>query len=210
MGAALASTVTRRPWQQFLGGCLFALSPVLVARLGHDTLCAHWLLIGLLYLGLRDYPDAASARRAISWLATGAAMLSAAIHPYLAVMCWVLAHALFVRLWRSRRITLARAASAAARDHARACWPSSAPSATSGRPARHPGVRRLSSDLLTLVNPMGYSRLLPSSDVPTFQWEGFGFLGAGGIVLSLVAPSWSSSGPPAPGGTSGRSSAPAC
>src|SRR5688572_21187645 len=43
-GAMLASTVTRHPVVQMLGGCLFAVSPILAMRLGHDTLCAQWIL----------------------------------------------------------------------------------------------------------------------------------------------------------------------
>ena len=85
MGAALASVVTKDRVQQMLGGYLFVLSPVLVARLGHDTLCAQWLLLGLLYLGLREYPDDAGGRRA-SWLAMAAVLFAAAIHPYLTAM----------------------------------------------------------------------------------------------------------------------------
>jgi hypothetical protein len=57
VGAKLASALTKDSVQQLLGGCLFVVSPVLFARLGHDTLCAHWVLLGLLYLGLRDYQD---------------------------------------------------------------------------------------------------------------------------------------------------------
>jgi hypothetical protein len=186
MGTALTSTVTRRPWQQFLGGCLFALSPVLVARLGHDTLCAHWLIIGLLCLGLRECPDAASARRLL-WLAAGAAALSASIHPYLAVTCWVLAQAVYVRLWRSQRLTLARAAGAALATTGAMLAVFGAIGYLGTAQLATTGFGAYSSNALTFVNPMGFSRVLPSIDVPAFQWEGFGFLGAGGIVLFLLA-----------------------
>ena len=69
MGAALTSTVTKDPRQQLLGGYLFVLSPVLVARIAHDTLCAHWLLLGLLYVGLREYADARARAAACGWAA---------------------------------------------------------------------------------------------------------------------------------------------
>ena len=73
-------------------------------------------------------------------------------------------------------------------DDARACWRCSASSATFGRAQLGtPGFGAYSSNLLTLVNPMGYSRLLPSVDVPSAQWEGFGFLGAGGLALVASA-----------------------
>jgi hypothetical protein len=185
-GAALSSTVTSRPWQQFLGGVLIALSPVLVARLGHDTLCAHWLLIGLMYLGLRSYEDDATVRRSVR-LATAAAVLSAAIHPYLAVMCWVLTQSVFARFWRARHLSPVRAAAAGI-------------TATLGMLAVFgvvgyfgkaqlgtQGYGGFSSDLLTFVNPMGFSRILPTIAVPTYQWEGFAFLGLGGLLLVGVS-----------------------
>jgi hypothetical protein len=186
VGAALTSVVTRRPWQQFLGGCLFALSPVLAARLGHDTLCAHWLILGLLYLGLRECPEAAVARR-LAWLALAAATLSASIHPYLAAMCWVLAQAVYVRLWRLRVFTLPHAAVAAALTTVSMLAVFGAIGYFGGAGLSTSGFGNYSSNVLTLVSPMGYSRLLPAVDVPATQWEGFGYLGAGGIVLCVLA-----------------------
>ena len=186
MGAALASTVTRRPWQQFLGGCLFVLSPVLVARLGHDTLCAHWLILGLLYLGLRDCRNDDAARR-FAWLAAGAAVLSSWIHPYLAAICWVLAHAVYLRLWRSQRFTLSRAAVFSAVSTGAMLAAFWVVGYFQGAGLATDGFGAYSSNLLTFVNAMGHSRLLPTIDVPPKQWEGFGFLGAGGIVLAIVA-----------------------
>jgi hypothetical protein len=48
-GAKLASSVTKDAGLQLLGGYLIVLSPVLSARLGHDTLCAHFIPVSLLY-----------------------------------------------------------------------------------------------------------------------------------------------------------------
>jgi hypothetical protein len=178
--------VTRRPWQQFLGGCLFVLSPVLVARLGHDTLCAHWLIVGLLYLGFRECPDAAAARR-LSWLAAGAAALSASIHPDLAVTCWVLAQAVYLRLWRSQRLTLSRAAGAGLATTGAVLVVFGAIGYLGTAQLATQGFGTYTSNTLTLVNPMGFSRVLPSVGIPADQWEGFGFLGIGGMALLLPA-----------------------
>ena len=186
MGAALTSTVTKRPGQQVLGGWLVVLSPVLLARLGHDTLCAHWLLLGLMYLGLRAEPDVGSARRS-AWLSTGAAMLAAAIHPYLAAMCWVLAQALYVRLWRSGLMTIGRAAAAALATTAGMLAVFGAIGYFGKAQLGTMGFGSFSSDLLTLVNPMHLSRLLPSVPLPPSQWEGLGFLGLGGVLLFVAA-----------------------
>jgi hypothetical protein len=55
-GAALAGALTKDAGQQMLGGFLFVLSPALFARLGHDTLCAQWVLVALLYFGFANSP----------------------------------------------------------------------------------------------------------------------------------------------------------
>lgn len=187
MGAALASTVTKDPLQQLLGGYLFVLSPVLVARIGHDTLCAHWLLLGLLYIGLRDYADQTSAHRA-SRLAAGAAILSAAIHPYLAVMCWVLAQAAYLRMWRSRLMTPARAAAVAIVTTAGMLGVLGVIGyLAGGARVSVGGFGMFSADLLTFFNPDQFSRLLPGFRLPSAKWEGLGFLGLGGLLAAAVA-----------------------
>jgi hypothetical protein len=186
MGARLTSVITRDPWQQFLGGCLFVFSPVLVARLGHDTLCAHWLVLGLLYVGLREYADAREARR-VSWLATGAVVLAAAIHPYLTAMSYALATAGFIRLWRTGLMSLRRAAVAALITTAGmfAVWfVIGYIGATSVASA---GFGDYRSDLLALFNPHNYSRLIPDFHLEAGHWEGLGFLGIGGLVAAIVA-----------------------
>lgn len=185
LGAALTSTVTKDPGQQVLGGYLVVLSPVLAGRLGHDTLCAHWVLLGLMCLGLREYADAKTARRA-AWLSTGAVMLAASIHPYLTAMSLVLAQALYVRLWRSRLLTLGRAAAAALVTTVGMLAVFGSIGYFGKAEIGTTGFGTFSSDLLTLFNPQA-SRLLPTLPLPPGQWEGLGFLGLGGLVLFAVA-----------------------
>lgn len=184
-GAALTSTISKDAGHQLLGGYFFALSPVLLGRLGHDTLCAQWLVLGLLYLGLREYEDAAAARRAIT-LAAGSVVFAATVHPYLAAMTWVLALAVMVRLWRTRLAGAARVIMGAIGTTAAllGVW------AIIGYFARTPdgssGFGGYTADLLTFINPREYSRLLPKLPSTPGQWEGFGFLGPGGL-LALAA-----------------------
>jgi hypothetical protein len=191
-GAALSGAVTPRRWQQFLGGCLFVMSPVLAARVGHDTLCAHFLILGLLYLGLRECPDAATARRS-AWTAMAAVALSAAIHPYLAVTCWVLAQAVIARLWRTTHLGLPRAALVSVATTAAVLAIFGSIGYFGSAQLGSIGFGYYSANLLALVNPMGFSRTLPSAEIVASQWEGFGFLGAGGLVLvalSTVVLAW--------------------
>ena len=165
------------------------MSPVLIARVGHDTLCAHWLVLGLLYLGLREYPDAAASRRA-AWLSTGAVMLAASIHPYLAAMCLVLALAVHVRLWRLQQLPLVRATTGAALTVAGMVAVFGG-IGYFGRQASlgSPGFGEFSSDVLTLLNPRNFSALLPAIPLPESKWEGLGFLGLGGLLAAVLAAS---------------------
>ena len=184
-GAALASAVTKDPGQQLIGGYLFVLSPVLVARLGHDTLCAHWLLLGLLALAIREYSPAARVWRPIA-LAAGAVILAAAVHPYLAVMAWTIAIALLIRFRLSGLLTGMRTLA----------WTGLITTTLSlvwwvigylGAPHDLAyGFGEFSADLLTFLDPGGFSRLL--RDVPTMpaQHEGFAFLGLGGVLALIV------------------------
>lgn len=186
VGARLTSVITRDPWQQMLGGCLFVLSPVLAARLGHDTLCAQWLLLGVLYLGLRSYADARDARRA-SWLATAAVMVAAAIHPYLTVMSYALALAAFIRFWRTGLMSLPRATLAALITTAGMATVWYGIGYIGAASVASSGFGVYSADLLSLVDPREYSRLFPGFHLDPNHWEGVGYLGFGGIVAALVA-----------------------
>lgn len=186
LGALLTSTVTDDAGQQLLGGYLFALSPVLAVRIGHDTLCAHWLILGLLYLGLRACDDPRAARRG-AWMAAGAAMLAALIHPYLAAMCWVLAQAVQVRLWRANAIGWPRAAAMVALGTAGMLSILYVVGYLSREGVSSSGFGVYSADLLALINPANLSRLLPSFVLDKSQWEGLGYVGLGGLAAGAMA-----------------------
>jgi hypothetical protein len=185
VGAALVSTVTRRSWAQWLGGVLFVTTPVLVARVGHEALCAHWLLLALLFLGLRAVePD--TGRTSSRW-AAGLAVLSATIHPYLAAMCWVLAHAVFLRLWWGRTVKFTEVALTAAATTAAMLVVFGLVGYFGGPQLSGTGYGVFSADLLTFVNPMAHSRFLPELGRQPAQWEGLGYLGLGGLILFVAA-----------------------
>ena len=185
-GAMLTSTVSRNPVHQFLGGCVFALSPVLSARPGHDTLSAQWILLGLLYLGLREYPDSSDVRRGTR-MAMILATLASSIHPYLTAMSATLAYAAYLRLWRGRLISGLRAlslvalttASMAAVMYVIGYFGEASPQST--------GFGQYAADVVTFVDAAGYSKVWPDFHLQEGRWEGLGFLGIGGIVAALVA-----------------------
>lgn len=187
VGAALAGVATRGRIEQFLGGALFALSPVLTVRMGHDTLSAHWMLLGMLYLALRNYERPQAAARA-SWTATGIVIIAAGTHPYLAAMSFCLAVAFFLRLWADRLLTPTRAITALGITISAmfAMW--YVCGYLNGASTMSSGFGDFSADLLTFVNPdvLSNSFNLGLPLVPT-QWEGIGYLGVGGLLAALVA-----------------------
>ena len=185
-GAALASTLTRNAGQQMLGGILFVLSPVLFIRLGHDTLCAQWVLLALLYFGLREFQDSSQRRRAPA-IVMALVMFAAAVHPYLAAMTFVLALAVLIRFWRARILTIPRTAAwlIATTLGLLAVW--GAIGYFGKTPDGSGGFGTYPADLLTLFDPTDHSRLLPRLESFAGEWEGIGFLGAGGLVALGIA-----------------------
>lgn len=184
-GALLVRQLTDRPLVQLLGGALFALSPVLLEREGHDTLTAHWLLVGLLWLYLRPAREPREARRILGWM-LGFNVAAAGIHPTLEAMVFALSLALVGRLALERTLRPAELAG----------WGAGLLAAVLGvfglfgyftvHDRGGLAFGRFSADLLTLVNPAGTSRWLPGIPRGPGQYEGFGYLGLGVLVLSAV------------------------
>jgi hypothetical protein len=167
-------------------GALFGLAPVLTFRVAHDTLCAHFALLFLLALLLRPAADAAEARRAIT-AATWTAVLLTVVHPTLAAMAIVLVFALCVRVVRVERLLPRRDAwrragvALLAKGVALLAF-----GYITTAPAHFWGFGRFSADPLAWVNPLDRSRFLPALPLGTGQYEGYLYLGAGGIVLLVV------------------------
>lgn len=190
MGGALVTSVfTKDRWLQALGGGVFVLAPVLDLRTGHASLCAHWLLLGSIWLLLRPAPDGGVrgwVLAAVAWVG-----LSALIHPYLWAMVTVLAFALLWRLHLERRARGAVLLGAAAGMLGLSLvelFCLGLVGRSLGRTAA--GFGAYNSDLLTLFNPAGLSRLLPSFPTAPGQWEGIGYLGLGVLALLAVGAVW--------------------
>ncbi|MCY1001146.1 DUF6311 domain-containing protein [Myxococcus sp. MISCRS1] len=179
--------------QQACVGALLVLSPTLLSRmaLSHVALCTHWPLVLLVGLHLIPQPDARAARQAL-WLALALCVFTAGIHPVIAVMTLPLAISLCVRTALERQLPVKVPLLAAV-----ACV-----AAMLGlffvfgylgtrTPVGAGGFGEFSADLNTLFNPHGHhynwSRLLPLLPRLGGQYEGFGYLGAGGLLGALLA-----------------------
>ena len=188
LGARVTGLFTPRLEQRVLGGALFFLAPVLLFRTGHDTLCAQWLLTAMLWLHLRPRDSARDA-----WVCLGQALgvtvLAAGIHPYLLVMVFALGVALLARLvWRERLLSWRAAAGALAVAGGGAVGLLFLFGYVGlGVSAGSHGFGFFSADVLALVNAMDWSRLVPGLPTQPGQYEGFGYLGTGVLVLVLVA-----------------------
>ncbi|GEN10531.1 hypothetical protein SAMN05443572_103299 [Myxococcus fulvus] len=188
MGVKLMALFTPRASHQLLGAALFVLAPVLVFRFGHDALCAHWMLTAMLWLHLRPRPDARSAWRTLR----GALLinvLAAGVHPYLTVMVLALSTALLVSMaWQEKHLSWRQAALA----FLGGCLAVGAVFVAFGYVGQDvrggaQGFGVYSADMLALINPMGWSRVLPWLPARSGQYEGFGYLGTGVLVLALIA-----------------------
>lgn len=226
-GAKVAALATPSRVQQALGGALFALSPVLVHRVldpgtGHASLCGQFLVTASLWLALAPCADRAQVLRRAA--GAGALLLAAAgLHPYLVVMTLALTAAFVVRAaWADRAAGpgLAAALLAGAPVVAAAGLVAFGYLGTGVTSAAR-GFGYFSADLLTLVNPMDWSRLLPGLPTGRGQYEGFAYLGAGVLALGLAgvavalaralraAPGPADAGAPVPGAAAWRRAAPA-
>ncbi|MFY1827774.1 DUF6311 domain-containing protein [Myxococcus fulvus] len=187
MGVKLMALFTPRASHQLLGAALFVLAPVLVFRFEHDTLCAHWMLTALLWLQLRPRPDARSAWRTLR----GALLinvLAAGVHPYLMVMVFALSTALLVSMtWPARLLTRRQAGLAflGGTFMLGGLFFAFGYVGQGVRGAAH-GFGAYSADMLTLINPMAWSRTLPAIPTRKDQYEGFGYLGTGVLVLAVL------------------------
>ena len=92
-GSLLIGRFTQNRWHQWIGALFWVTSPVLLIRTGHPALCAQWVIVAALWLYFAPLQKAPRFR---NWsLLLG---ISAAIHPYLAVMAMGLATAFYLRL----------------------------------------------------------------------------------------------------------------
>lgn len=188
MGVKLMELLSPGVPQRLLGAALFVLSPVLLFRVGHDTLCAHWMILAMVWLHLRPRADSRAAWRGVG-LAFALNVLAAGIHPYLEVMVFTLTVSLLfmeARVERHLSWGSAGAALAGVLVSVGMIFVVLGYVGQGVSMGASSGFGFFSADLLALVNPMGWSRLLPSLPHGEGQYEGFGYLGTGSLALAGV------------------------
>lgn len=184
-GAKIMETLTRSFVQRVLGAALFVLAPPMLQRIGHDTLAAHWMLLAVIWITLRQ---PVAPRRTVFWM-YALNFLAAGVHPYLSAMVMTLTFALFfrmsVQLRQLPRVTAAVLTGGVLVQTALIFtllgYFGSPATLASG------GFGFFSADLLAFLNPFDYSQWVPGLRAGEGQYEGFGYLGLGTIGLGVVA-----------------------
>lgn len=170
---------------QSLAALLLVLAPVLIARVFHDTLTAHWQIVAAIALILRRNLEPVP--RPPPWLPWTLLLLIAALtHLYLLGMVVAFfaadcCQAVFRdRCWRLSQATLLGAGLITLL--LLTLWAAGAFTVPGGQAMDRSNIGRWSADALTLINPGYSSRWLPPLPMANpGQWEGWAYLGLGAI-----------------------------
>lgn len=185
-GTRIAASFTPDRVQQALGGCLFAVTPLIPSRHSHITLCGFFLLAAALQLNLAPVPARRHLRRVVGW-AAALLIWAGGTHAYLAIMVLALLLALWLRL---RFVDALLSTWQLCLLMGLSCGALLATFWLFGYLGWRPvdlsaeGFGRFSGDLTALINPQHWSRLLPSRRVA--NGEGYGYLGFGVLTLLVL------------------------
>lgn len=183
-----------------LGSIIFILSPVLLFRLGgHFAMGGQWLILAGLWLFLTPQKNSRWWQWAILL------NVSLLVHPYLFFMNGFLLLAEFIRRLVQKKENIFRAVGFLVGQIALALLTAFSLGLFSGGNLFPSGYGQFSLNLNALINPLGWSRLLPSLPIGQYQVEGFNYLGLGvifllvcslilavkkGVFLSLIKNNW--------------------
>jgi len=183
-GAWLMAQWTPRAWVQASGAAFFVLVPALLIRIGHPSLCAHWLLLWALVIAVRE---SRTPVRPFEWAALGA--ISGLVHPYLAVMVLALLAAVVVRPSSTGFSRKALGLGAAVTATVAGWWAAGLFSVSGAEAMATEGLGHYSMNLFSPVTHAGWSQFLPDLPRATAgqDFEGFQYIGLGGLLLLLVA-----------------------
>jgi hypothetical protein len=178
LGWKLAETLGLPRPARLLAAGLIAFAPPFIQRsYFHFALAGHWLLLGGLCLYARRSETAAPLWALLCFAA-------ALVHPYLLAMILALALAELLQRLLLRQTAPLRASGFAALCAAGAgagLWVAGFFQISSGLTGGGFGFYRM--DMFALVDSTGWSYLLPDIPDAPGEYEGFNFLGLGGLVL---------------------------
>lgn len=179
----LVGLLTPSVWIRLLGTGLFVFSPPMFLRMGgHLSLSGHFLILAALYLALLPGLQ----RRRLAWGVLLAA--TALVHAYLLAMVAL--------IWLADLASQAIKGRLSRRDAwielgglfllvAFCCWQAGYFSVGGGTVAGGFGLYRL--NVMSLVNPSGWSYTLRDMPQGPGDYEGFNYLGLGVLLLAICA-----------------------
>lgn len=182
-GYILVHDRTKRVIESMIASVFFALSPILLFRVvGHAALAAHWVILWCLWLLVRDVD------KLLLWHWLVALVIALLIQPYLFFMCLPLFLAyLAKKYFIERNIGRHRLAVFLCIFAASIFLAAYSIGLFYIGSASGPGFGRFSMNLNALVNPYGWSAILPDLSLAKEQYEGFAYVGVGGILLFVLA-----------------------
>jgi hypothetical protein len=179
----LVGLATPNPWLRLAGGTLFVFAPPMLFRLGgHWALVGQWIILAALFLSLRP----GRLRQVAWWMLL--ALVASLVHAYLLVMTAAIwAGAWIGDAWCRRRPLRALAVELGVVPGSAlfALWQAGLFAVGEGKGGGGFGYYR--ANLLTLVNPAGWSRVLPNLPLTRGEDEGLAYLGLGALLAGLVA-----------------------
>jgi hypothetical protein len=190
-GALLMRLATLRPELQLLGATLLILSPPLIFRILHAALTAHWLILAALWLSLKEDAAQPTTRNCVAWALLLAA--SAATQPYIMFMIAVLFAAALLRqlIAAPRRVLRVAMNGAIALGAATlSLWQSGSLMVRSDEGLEVGGFGSWSTNLLAFIMPTEGRSFFwrgPIFYAHPGQYEGYAYLGAGLLLLAVVA-----------------------
>ncbi|MEH6350488.1 DUF6311 domain-containing protein [Pseudomonas sp. 3JA] len=179
----LLGLLTPSLWIRLLGAGLFVFSPPMFLRMGgHLSLSGHFLILAALYLALRPGLQ----RRRLAWGVLLAA--TALVHAYLLAMVAL--------IWLADLANQAIKGRLSRRDAlielsglfllvAFCCWQAGYFSVGGGTVSGGYGLYRL--NVLSLVDPSGWSYIVRDLPEGPGDYEGFNYLGLGVLILAICA-----------------------
>ncbi|MBO5552308.1 MAG: hypothetical protein J5966_10160 [Lachnospiraceae bacterium] len=184
LGALTVYEYTSKKSTAVISSVFFSMSWILIYRMFyHTSLTSHWLILLAFYLWTRLDLKAHIAKNCmLFFLFSAVAML---IHPYLWAMCGgIIAICLLEFFLSVKDIKKALLYALSFCMAGAACL--YAFGAFTGGTKASLGAGSYEANLNTFFNSMGYG-LLPGFSVALLQYEGFGYLGAGVLLLLLTA-----------------------
>ena len=186
LGAVIVNRLAKNSFISYISAVCFAIMPHMLQRMFyHTTLTAQWLILLPLLLWIKDFYRLDIRHKCLIWASYS--FMAVTIHPYLWAMgCFIWAFAAVEEIIITKKLlpSVITAVSMVA-------------SAVLGlwiMGAFYGGVNSTyiasgyESNLNTFINPLGKSRFL--KDLPLaigLQYEGYGYLGAGMLLLCLVS-----------------------